>query len=507
MMMNAKAYIGNEPYVFVSYSHDDTCVQTIINELITNGYRIWYDEGIESGSVWADIISKWLKGSCQFIVFLSKNAVLSEYVKNEIHVAVKHDLNIHVVYLEEVALDGGLELLLDRKQAIYRQKYSTEAGFYKKLFSIINPAAFAGNASAAASATSPENEQYEKIQMLSSTPFVHTYKGIDNKSGLPVFIKHFLVNDTLSGQEIKKTAMQEISILKDMQTISCPYIPRLIDTYTDKSGIYIIEQFIDGKPLNDYIAEMDNYAPLFQDQCVSIILHIAQTLRYLHCAASPIVHRDIKPQNIIVTTYGDIFVVDFDCCLRINEVTPLNYTCLGTKNYAAPEQYTNTTLPDKRSDIYSLGIVFMQLLTKVSPSSYRINAAPFNEELRPVRYYSTDIDPILENIILKMTASNASNRFDSVDTLIYALKNYKSVSAFTRKKARLQSDLRIRKYRQQQNRKRKFMMKAATSLTTVSSPNAVSGALFSSASQTEAITAPLDVTIRFDETVALTMPL
>lgn len=111
----------NKPYSFVSYSHYDSGkVYPILKELQANGYRIWYDQHIESGSEWSDSISEWLtdENCIKFIVFISKYSIESDNVQDEVHIARKHNKSCLVIYLEDVRLSGGLELKLDRWQSI-----------------------------------------------------------------------------------------------------------------------------------------------------------------------------------------------------------------------------------------------------------------------------------------------------------------------------------------------------------------------------------------------------
>ncbi|MGN0267445.1 MAG: toll/interleukin-1 receptor domain-containing protein [Lachnospiraceae bacterium] len=109
------------PYAFISYSHNDAnIVYPILKQLQDNGYRFWYDQGIVSGTKWADYISDWLthENCTNFVVFISKNSVRSENVQDEIHLARKYKKSCLVIYLEDVKLTGGIELQLDRWQSI-----------------------------------------------------------------------------------------------------------------------------------------------------------------------------------------------------------------------------------------------------------------------------------------------------------------------------------------------------------------------------------------------------
>ena len=137
-MSKIKAYTGDEPYIFISYAHADTVVQDLLYDLANKNYRFWYDEGIKSGRSWADEIADRIKNCTQFVVFLSNNAVKSENVKDEIHLAIKYRINMLVIHLENVVLDGGLELQLDRLQALLRDSYDSINEFETELFRSID---------------------------------------------------------------------------------------------------------------------------------------------------------------------------------------------------------------------------------------------------------------------------------------------------------------------------------------------------------------------------------
>ena len=123
------AYAGAEPYVFVSYSHQDSeGVFPDIARLHQDGYRIWYDEGIDPGSEWPEEVAKALADAAVFLVFISPNAVTSRNVRNEINYALNHKKQFVAVHLIETALPPGLELRMGDMQALLR--YRTAEGFY-----------------------------------------------------------------------------------------------------------------------------------------------------------------------------------------------------------------------------------------------------------------------------------------------------------------------------------------------------------------------------------------
>lgn len=125
-----EAYLGTDPYLFVSYSHADAAVvYPEIQFLHGRGHRIWYDEGIEVGSEWSDAIANAIEGCAQFLVFMSLRAAASKHVKEEIYHAFCKEKSILCVYLEPTVLPPGLEMRLGPFQAVPR--HGLDEGVYR----------------------------------------------------------------------------------------------------------------------------------------------------------------------------------------------------------------------------------------------------------------------------------------------------------------------------------------------------------------------------------------
>ena len=450
-MANIKAYNGDEPYIFISYSHKDAEVESILREIDLNGYRFWYDEGIISGRAWAAEISNRLKKCCQFVVFISENSVKSENVKDEVHLAVKHNLDIQVIYIDDVVLDGELELHLDRKQAIHKNKYSTTIAFYNKLILGLSKAAVSKSGTAVDLAANEFKNQYTIINYnLTDTRDVATHIALKKNLNILTIAKHFKFKKSVYGSEIMNSAINEISVLKELQTKNSPFTPKAFDFFEDEENIFIAEEYIEGKNLEQVIAELDRSDPeQLQDKCVDICIKVCNILRYLHNLKSPIVHRDIKPKNLLLTEDNNVYLIDFDICLRYKEVKPFGFPSLGTKGYASPEQYSSDTVPDNRSDIYSLGILLKHLLSGKAPIEFSYD--PRNV---PLRYYSKKFSPMLEKIIQKMTMDKADERYSSVEEVLNELQNYNRIKGMRKLVLLMESNSRVKKYRKNEEKKK-----------------------------------------------------
>ena len=115
-----QVYEGQEKYIFVSYAHKDSDkVLPIIEALMAQGFRVWYDSGIEAGAEWPEYIGTHLLGCTCVLAFMSNAAAASENCRNEINLACSNKKNLLIAYLEDTALSPGMQLQLGTKQSIY----------------------------------------------------------------------------------------------------------------------------------------------------------------------------------------------------------------------------------------------------------------------------------------------------------------------------------------------------------------------------------------------------
>ncbi len=431
-MSRIQAYRGNEPYVFISYAHADTEVQDILAELAAKDYRFWYDEGIQSGSDWADVISERIKNCTQFIAFLSDSAVKSENVKDEIHLAVKYKIDMLVIHLENIVLDGGLELHLDRKQALLKYTYDSKSDFSSKLYQSIKNETIRVIENGPNTALDAFKKQYDILRLDAVNGFSKTYLAVKKVSNTFVLAKHFFQDHpALNPREI---ARDEMSVLRKLQ--GCPFAPFLIDYFEDEyNNAIVVKTYVEGEYL-DNLQTTFNYNDIetHQDYCVGVALSVAETLLYLHNASEhAIVHRDIKPSNILVNSRGYAIISDFDLCKVLNGH---HYPVWGTMGYAPIEQRmmdeSGNDMVDARSDIYALGITLLEILTGQGPGNYSKYYDPYYV------VWDCDVDmkfsPTLIKIILKMTQLQPDDRYQTIEEVIFALKHYKEEDAKNHKK-------------------------------------------------------------------------
>lgn len=132
---NIQPYRGDEPYAFISYAHRNKAeVLTIIGRMQAEGCRIWYDEGIDPGTEWAEHIAQQLIGCDYFIAFLSPEYLASANCLDELSFARDRKKECLLVYLNNVTIPDGIHMRANRLQAVRKYAYRQEESFYRQLF-------------------------------------------------------------------------------------------------------------------------------------------------------------------------------------------------------------------------------------------------------------------------------------------------------------------------------------------------------------------------------------
>lgn len=201
--------------------------------------------------------------------------------------------------------------------------------------------------------------------------------------------------------------------------LSHPNIVNVYDVYDDDGIYFIVMELVDGITLKEYI---EQYGRLNMDKALDFAIQIASGLEAAH--ESHIIHRDIKPQNIIVSKNGNIKVTDFGIAKAATSNT-LTSGAMGSVHYISPEQ-ARGGFSDERSDIYSLGITMYEMVTGRVPFEGDNNVSVAlmhiqNEMISPRQYYP-DIYSSFEKVILKATQKKPERRYLTASALIADLK-------------------------------------------------------------------------------------
>jgi len=201
---------------------------------------------------------------------------------------------------------------------------------------------------------------------------------------------------------------QESDILAALQH---PNIINVFDRFTEGQRHYLVMPFIKGRSLEEHLTELGGYAS--EAKVIEWALCICAVLEYLHSQQPPIIYRDLKPSNIMVTDTGRLILIDFG--IARNFVPRAQGTMIGTPGYAPPEQWQGMAEP--RSDLYSLGATMHHLLTGIDPRS----RPPFVFD--PVRNIKPSLSSSIEQIIDKLLQMRADQRYPNTAALKQALLN------------------------------------------------------------------------------------
>lgn len=215
------------------------------------------------------------------------------------------------------------------------------------------------------------------------------------------------VKEINSHWKSKVDFLAEPNILKNLSHIG---IVRIIDIFYEGDNLYIVEDYIEGKTLKEYV---DANGPLSSELVKNISLQLCSILDYLHSFNPPIIYRDLKPSNIMLTPYNKVVLIDFGIARTYKESQEGDTMILGSKGYIAPEQLVNIQ-SNAQTDIYSLGVTMFFMLTGRSIS---LATEPMFEE-----NYPEHVDKSLVEVIQKASAIEPESRYSDVRMMMSELK-------------------------------------------------------------------------------------
>ena len=217
-----------------------------------------------------------------------------------------------------------------------------------------------------------------------------------------------------NNEYVIQSAIAEANLMKRLDH---PCLPRIVDIIDHEDVIYVVMDYIEGDPLSKVLERMGAQS---QDVVIEWAKELCGVLDYLHTRNPQIIYRDMKPANIMLQPSGNIKLIDFGIAREYKEQNVADTVSLGTKGYAAPEQFGGKGQTDPRTDIYCLGVTLYHLLTGKNPCE-----PPY--EIYPIRYWNPELSSGLESIILKCTQLNPADRYQSCAELMYALMHYEEM--------------------------------------------------------------------------------
>ncbi len=262
--------------------------------------------------------------------------------------------------------------------------------------------------------------RYEIDSELGHGGMAEVYLGTDQVLGRQIAVK------ILSSQYSRDDSFVA-RFRREAQTAAAlnhPNVVSVFDTGSDDGTHYIVLEYIQGKTLGQVIKEDGRLMP---ERAVEIGESVASGLAFAH--RNGIVHRDVKPGNIMLTPTGDVKVMDFGIARAASSAAiTQTATVLGTAAYFSPEQAQGEPV-DARSDIYSLGCVLYEMVTATAPfvgdSPLAVAYKHVREDPVPPSQLNPDVTPALDAIVLKCMAKNPANRYQTAEDLRADLQRFR----------------------------------------------------------------------------------
>ncbi|MFQ5500610.1 MAG: protein kinase, partial [Candidatus Zixiibacteriota bacterium] len=266
---------------------------------------------------------------------------------------------------------------------------------------------------------------YKILGMLGAGGMGEVYLAEDTELGRKVALK-FLPPQSTTEADIKARFKHEA---KAAAALNHPNIVTVYEVGEHEGQSYISMEYVEGESLKDLLAKQE----LSTNRVIEIASQICEGLSKAHQAG--IVQRDIKPENILINSEGRVKIADFGLA-KLGNVTKLTKesSTLGTLSYMSPEQIQGADV-DQRSDIFSLGVVLYEIITRQLPfkGDYEatVSYSIVHEEPEPLARYKSGISEGLQHIVDKALDKNLDTRYQHVDDLLADLKRERLGSALT----------------------------------------------------------------------------
>lgn len=254
--------------------------------------------------------------------------------------------------------------------------------------------------------------RYKVLEMIGGGGMANVYLAHDMILDREVAVK-MLRLDFVNDEEFIRRFHREA---QSATSLTHPNIVSIYDVGEEDSLYYIVMEYVNGQTLKQYI---NQHSSLRVEKALDIMMQLTSAISHAH--QNHIIHRDIKPHNILIDREGNVKITDFGIAMALSatSITQTN-SVLGSVHYLSPEQ-ARGGMANRKSDIYSLGIVMFEVLTGRLPfsgeSAVSIALKHLQSETPSVRRWNSNIPQSVENIVLKATAKDPFHRYNSVDEM------------------------------------------------------------------------------------------
>lgn len=261
------------------------------------------------------------------------------------------------------------------------------------------------------------DDKYEILKLIGRGGMSRVYLAMDKRLNKQWAVKEIEKRARDKNNEVViQSAIAEANMIKKLDH---PALPRIVDIIDNGDVICVVMDYIEGEPLSRIL---DNEGAQPEEAVIEWAKQLCEVLDYLHTRTPPIIYRDMKPANIMLKPDGTVKLIDFGIAREYKEHNVADTMNMGTKGYAAPEQFGNAGQTDARTDVYCLGVTLYHLITGHNPAE-----PPY--EIYPIRHWNPQLSAGLEAIIQKCVQANPNDRYQSCAELMYALQHYEEYGA------------------------------------------------------------------------------
>lgn len=247
------------------------------------------------------------------------------------------------------------------------------------------------------------NKRYLILNAIGRGGMAAVYQASDTRSNRIVAIKE-MSQDGLSPDEVREAQESFRREAGLLQTLSHPNLPKVHESFSEQGRNYLVMDYIDGETLEQKLLAAKR--PLREAEVLYWARQLCDALGYLHSRRPPIIFRDLKPANVMVTKRGEVKLIDFGIARLFSRGATHDTQALGTPGYAPPEQYGNAQT-DARADIYALGATLYHLLT-----NYDVGTTPF--ALPPLRSRNPAVSARTADAIEHATRLDRKDRYSEI---------------------------------------------------------------------------------------------
>ena len=221
-------------------------------------------------------------------------------------------------------------------------------------------------------------EQQRKDMLEIGTLLNGTYKilSVVGRGGMSVVYLAIneRANKTWAVKEVRKDGVSDFEVVKQglivetemLKQFNHPHLPSIVDVIDTEDSFIIVMDYIQGKSLEEIITKSGN-APQKKEDVMEWAKQLCDVLGYLHSREKPIIYRDMKPANVMLRPDGNVMLIDFGTAREFKSRSVADTVCLGTRGYAAPEQYSAAEFSGRYTDVYALAAVTYRLVTGQVP--------------------------------------------------------------------------------------------------------------------------------------------